>query len=120
MTRHDGSRTSGGTRMLTTRPHCCLACLVVAVIVLAGALAQADVVTDWSITAGELASAGKLPPGGAYRATAIVQTAVYEAVNGITKRYPLERVKLDAAPGASVEAAVAAANRATLSALVPV
>jgi hypothetical protein len=32
--------------------------------------------------------------------------------------YTPERVKLDTAPGASVEAAVAAANRATLSALV--
>jgi PAP2 superfamily len=106
--------------MLTTRPHCRLTFLVVAVTVLAGALAQADIVTDWSITAGELASAGKLPPGGAYRVTAVVQTAVYEAVNAITKRYPPERVKLDAAPGASVEAAVAAANRATLAALVPV
>ena len=49
----------------------------------------------------------------------MVQSAVYEAVNAITKRYPADRVKLDAAPGASVEAAVAAANRATLSKLVP-
>jgi len=94
--------------------------LVVAVTLLSSALAQADVVTDWSITAGDLASTGKLPSGGAYRATAVVQTAVYEAVNAITKRYPPERVKLDAAPGASTEAAVAAANRATLTALVPV
>jgi hypothetical protein len=50
--------------------------------------------------------------------TAIVQTAVYEAVNAITKRYPPARAPLQAAPGASVEAAVAAANRATLSQLV--
>src|SRR5262245_41249523 len=120
MTRHGGSRAEGGMRMLTTRPHCRLTFLVVAVTVLAGALAQADIVTDWSSTAGEIASAGKLPPGGAYRVTAVVQTAVYEAVNAITKRYPRERVKLAAAPGASVEAAVAAANRATLTALGPV
>jgi|RhiMetdeSRZDD1v2_1073273.scaffolds.fasta_scaffold37198_7 hypothetical protein len=106
--------------MRTTRRHSRLTCVVVAVTLLAAALAQADVVTDWSSTAGDLASTGKLPPGGAYRAIAVVQTAVYEAVNTITKRYPPERVKLDAAPGASVEAAVAAANRATLAALVPV
>jgi len=106
--------------MFTIRPHARLTFLVVAVTLLSSALAQADVVTDWSITAGDLASTGKLPSGGAYRATAVVQTAVYEAVNAITKRYPPERVKLDAAPGASTEAAVAAANRATLTALVPV
>jgi hypothetical protein len=106
--------------MRTTRLHARLTFVVVAVAVLAAALVQADVVTDWSTTAGELASAGKLAPGGAYRAVAVVQTAVYEAVNAITKRYPQERVKVDAAPGASVEAAVAAANRATLAALVPV
>src|SRR5215813_4745588 len=106
--------------MRTTRLHSRLTFVVVTVALLAAALAQADVVTDWSITAGDLASTGKLPPGGAYRVTAVVQTAVYEAVNAITKRYPPERVKLDAAPGASTEAAVAAANRATLTALVPV
>jgi hypothetical protein len=50
---------------------------------------------------------------------AMAQLAVYEAVNAITKRYPPERVTLDAAPGASVEAAAAAANRATLLKLVP-
>src|SRR5499433_111036 len=106
--------------MRTTRLHSRLTFVVVTVALLAAALAQADVVTDWSITAGDLAATGKLPSGGAYRAVAVVQTAVYEAVNAITKRYPPERVKLDAAPGASVEAAVAAANHATLVALVPV
>jgi hypothetical protein len=49
----------------------------------------------------------------------MVQTAVYEAVNAITKRYPPDRVALNAAPDASVAAAVAAANRAMLSRLVP-
>jgi hypothetical protein len=50
---------------------------------------------------------------------AMVQAAVYEAVNAIAKRYPPERVRLDAAPGSSIEAAVAQANRAMLSKLVP-
>jgi hypothetical protein len=50
---------------------------------------------------------------------ALVQAAVYEAVNTITQRYPPDRVQLDAAPGASIEAAVAEANRATLLQLVP-
>jgi hypothetical protein len=77
------------------------------------------VVTDWNITASDIAVAAKLPPPPAYRVMALVQSSVYEAVNAITKRYPPERVTLDAAPGASVEAAVAAANRATLSKLLP-
>jgi hypothetical protein len=38
----------------------------------------------------------------------------------ITMRYPPARGPLQAAPGASVEAAVAAANRVTLAALAPV
>lgn len=43
----------------------------------------------------------------------MVQTAVCEAVNAITKRYPPDRVTLNAAPDASVDAAVAAANART-------
>src|SRR5262245_37074146 len=105
--------------MHNAKKHCLLTLLVVAASWCAGPLAHADVVTDWSTTAGEIAVGGKLPSGGAYRAVAVVQTAVYDAVNAITKRYPSTRGPLQAAPGASVEAAVAAANRATLSALAP-
>jgi hypothetical protein len=86
---------------------------------LTGHMAKADAVIDWNITAGDIVVAGKPPPGASYRTMAIVQSAVYEAVNAITRRYPPDRLKLDAAPGASVDAAVAAANRAALSKLVP-
>ena len=61
----------------------------------------------------------KLGPPPAYRVLAIVQTAVYEAVNAITKRYPASELQLEVASDASVEAAVAAANHATLAKLVP-
>ena len=105
--------------MYTTKKYRWMTLLVVAASLLAGSLAQADVVTDWNITASDIAVAAKLPPPPTYRMMALVQSAVYEAVNAITKRYPSDRVKLDAAPGASVDAAVAAANRATLSQLVP-
>jgi len=50
---------------------------------------------------------------------AAVQFAFYEAVNAITKLYPSDRVKLDAAPEASLEAAVAATNRVMLANLAP-
>ena len=89
--------------------------MVVAILAAATPSAYADVVTVWNVKAGDIVVAGKLPPGMPYRAMAAVQTAVYEAVNAITKRYPSNRVKLDAAPGASLEAAVAAANRVMLA-----
>jgi hypothetical protein len=81
--------------------------------------AQADVVTDWNTTAAGIVAAAKLPPHPSYRTMAIVQAAVFEAVNAITRRYPVERVELDTGRGASVEAAVAAANRTALTQLVP-
>ena len=52
------------------------------------------------------------PP--ANRMMAIVHTAMYEAVNAITKRYPASDRKIDAPAGASVDAAIAAAARGTL------
>ena len=55
----------------------------------------------------------------ANRAMAIANTAVYEAVNAITRRYPAGALKLEAAPGASVDAAIAAANRTALAKLLP-
>ena len=105
--------------MSRIKKHRWMTLLLVATSWLAGSLAEADVVTDWNITAGDIAVAARLPPPPTYRIMALVQSAVYEAVNAITKRYPPDRVKLDAAPGASIDAAVAEANRATLVQLVP-
>lgn len=61
------------------------------------------------------AGIGPLP---AERALALVQAAVYEAVNGIMQRYPVSDLKLQSVPGASVKPAVAAANRVALMQLV--
>jgi hypothetical protein len=105
--------------MNNSTKHRRITLLVVAASLLAGPLATADVVTDWNSTTLEVIDAAKLSPGHPQRVTAIIQTAVYEAVNAITQRYPPERVPLRAAPGASVAAAVAAATRTTLSQLVP-
>ena len=68
--------------------------------------ANADVITDWNIKAGEIVTESKLGTPPAIRAMAIVQTAVYDAVNAVP-------------PGASINAAVAAANRVTLTKLMP-
>jgi hypothetical protein len=99
-------------------PHPWAALLVAAAIGLATPLSQADVVTDWNTRAGDIVAAGKLPPHPSYRAMAIVQMAVYEAVNAITRRYPQGQLK-PADSRASVDAAVAQANHTALSKLVP-
>ena len=81
--------------------------------------AAADVVTDWDVKACGILAEAKLPPPPANRALAMAQVAVYEAVNAITGKYPASALAVTPAPGASVEAAVAAANRAMLAKLVP-
>ena len=91
----------------------------VAIALLTHATAWADVVTDWNVAAADIVFAAGMPPPPANRTLAIVQTAVYEAVNAITKRYPADGVTLNSVPGTSIDAAVAAANRAALAALVP-
>ena len=96
-----------------------LSLFAAAVIATYCAAARADVVTTWNVTAADITVAGSPGPGPANRTLAMVQTAVYEAVNAITKRYPPDRATPAAAPGASIDAAVAAANRAMLSRLVP-
>jgi hypothetical protein len=81
--------------------------------------ARADAVTDWNQKACDIVVAAKLTPAAATRTLAIVQTAAYQAVNAITKRYPHGDVKVEASARASVDAAVAAANRVTLAKLLP-
>jgi PAP2 superfamily len=98
-----------------TRPGLAL----LAVVLLAGATgAHADVVGDANARAAEIVSRQPSTPL-AVRMMAIVQVSVFEVVNAITARSPAARVKLTAAPGASVEAAVAAASRTTLLKLMP-
>ncbi len=79
----------------------------------------ADAVTDWNQRAGDIVVDANIGPLPAERALAIVQAAVYEAVNAITQRYPINDTNLQAVPGASVDAAVAAANHTALSTLIP-
>jgi hypothetical protein len=92
---------------------------LLAVVILAGApYAHADVVTEANAKAADVASRIPATPI-AVRMMAIVQVSVFEAVNAVTGRYPPYRAKITPAPGASVEAAVAAATRTALSKLAP-
>ena len=80
--------------------------------------AGADVVTDANAKAAEIASkAPGTPP--AVRFMAITQVSVFEAVNAVTGKYPAFRAKMTPAPGASVDAAVAAATRGALLKVMP-
>ena len=73
-----------------------LAVALAPALLLATPIARADVVTDWNVAAADITvAAGRRPPP-ANRTLAMVQTAVYEAVNAITKRYPPDRVTLQA------------------------
>ncbi|MEQ1764372.1 MAG: vanadium-dependent haloperoxidase [Pyrinomonadaceae bacterium] len=81
--------------------------------------ARADVVTQTCARTTAIIAASRIPTPIGNRAAAMAQTAIYEAVNTITKKYPAGRFKIAAESGASVEAAVAAANRTVLLKLIP-
>ena len=84
---------------------------------LAAPAAGADDITDWDKVACDAVAAAKSNTPAGVRAIAVTQTAVFEAVNRITGRYP--GGNREAAPNASIGAAVAAASRATLTRLLP-
>ena len=71
--------------------------------------AYADVVTDWNNKAGQVITEAKLGTPPAIRAMAIMQTAVHEAA--MQPQVSSQR--------ASIDAAVAAASRVTLTKLIP-
>ncbi|MGZ8992575.1 MAG: vanadium-dependent haloperoxidase [Burkholderiaceae bacterium] len=102
---------------VTKRPQ--WASFIFAALLIASPVARADAVCDWNTKVGEIVVSAKMGPPPANRALAIANTAVYEAVNAITKRYPAGALKLEVAPGASVDAAIAAANRTAVSKLLP-
>ena len=97
---------------------CRVIVLLAAAIVVGARVAQADIVTDANTRAADMVSRIPAPPV-TVRMMAIVQVSVFEAVNAVTGRYPPQRAKLAPAPGASVEAAVAAATHSALSKLMP-
>jgi len=88
--------------------------LLVLVIGCSAKLCRADEVTDWNRIMLESLRIGG--PGGivATRQAAIVQSAVFDALNGIERRYQPIHVQPGAAPGASRRAAVVQAAYATL------
>jgi hypothetical protein len=91
--------------------HLPAACIAAAFLAGAAPQVRADVVTDWNTIAGDLVVQAKMGTPPANRAMAIVQTAVHEAVATAQLLQPGDAV--------AAEAAVAAANRASLGRLLP-
>src|SRR5947208_12645127 len=80
---------------------------------------RADVVTDWNQIMLNALVTANLSPIVAIRAAAIVQTSVYDALNGIERRYAPYHVASDAPPGASTRAAAIEAAYEALVKLFP-
>lgn len=92
---------------------------VCTIALLAAPAAHADTITDWNTTAVNIIADAIKPPPPAARAVALVQASVYTAVNSITQKYPASELSVDVVPGASVDAAIAAANHTMLLKLLP-
>src|SRR5438132_316593 len=95
----------------------CLA--VVALVIAMSSFARADVLTEWNQKLQQALLTAKTSPIASSRALAIVQVAVFDAVNGIERRYTPIHVDFDAPPGASRRAAAVQAAYATLVKLFP-
>jgi PAP2 superfamily/RTX calcium-binding nonapeptide repeat (4 copies) len=82
-------------------------------------LMAADMVLQWNDIALDAIRTIPTPPPRAARALAIVQAAVYDAVNAIDRTHQVYAVDVLASPLASREAAVAAAAHTSLVSLFP-
>ena len=81
--------------------------------------APPDMVTHWNLTMIAGLEAAAIPPPPSARIGAIVQASVFDAVNGIDRRYAFYHVAPAAPPGASRAAAAAGAAYTALVALIP-
>jgi len=82
-------------------------------------LSQADVITDWNHTAGDVMKAANVAGNPYTRAMAMMHVAMADAVNTAQGRYTRFTYNGPAAPRASAEAAAAAAAHDTLVRLFP-
>lgn len=92
---------------------------VTATILSLGSVASADIVTDWNIAALYAIRANRSSPPVASRALAILHVSIYDAVNGISRRYEPYAVPSGVPAGASIEAAASAAAHRVLIRLFP-
>lgn len=86
---------------------------------LANPLAHADVVTDWNVEALNAIRAARTPPPKASRALAILHASMFDAVNGIHRRWEPYAVLETASDAASKEVAASIAAHRVMNALFP-
>jgi VCPO second helical-bundle domain len=94
---------------LNTDKKIALWLLLLCSFVLAPRAAYADVVTDWNMTAIRASQATAQPNPMFARNMAMVHAAIYDAINAIDRRHTAYAVDTKAKPGASIDAAAAAA-----------
>lgn len=109
------------TAVTGKRPRTILLALAVTALgaVSTAGAASAEVVTDWNHTMISALANAQTPPPPAARVAAIVQSSVFDAVNGIARRYTPVHVPPSAPAGASRAAAAAGAAYEALLALFP-
>ena len=93
--------------------------LLLALAGISAGTAQADEVTDWNVVMFQAAHVAGTNPLVTTRVAAIVQASVFDAVNGIQRRYTPIHVTADAPRGASQRAAAIQAAYASLVLLYP-
>ena len=101
----------------STRPR--LIALLGILNLLPGPASKADAVTDWNAHLEEAVFATAQPVPAQPRSAAIVHLAIFDAVNGIVKRYQPYHVTENPPRGANPEAAAIQAAYTTLRALFP-
>jgi hypothetical protein len=94
-------------------------CMLMATLLLGPAVAKADAVLDWNLIAVNTAIANGQSPFAQARYAAIVQLAVFEAVNAITRDYQPYLGSIVAPHGASADAAAIQAAYRVLSTYFP-
>jgi len=94
-------------------------CVLMLSLVVGSTAARADTVLDWNAIAVNTAVANKQNPFAQARYAAIVQLAVFEAVNSITHKYQPYLGTITAPPGASPDAAAIEAAYQVLSTYFP-
>ena len=80
---------------------------------------RADIIMDWNVKADEIAAQKQVLPFNHARAVAMLQVAMFEAVNSIERRYAPYKLNLLADGNLSKEAAAASAGYDVLLALYP-
>jgi hypothetical protein len=97
--------------------RCCAASLGFVVVV--GGAARGDVVTEWNLEALKAVKGANTPPPMAARNLAMVQAAVFDAVNAVDPKYRSYHANVAPQPGASAEAAAVEAAFRVLGSLYP-